>query len=111
MKYLGSLLALTVLNVTLMSQSARASSHEDSIRVRMMDRLTEVVELKIQGVLVEGVDGYLHLAPSKQMSGSVKRLMTMENIDRKEVYRTIGLKATPMMDAAEVGKMRFQMRK
>jgi len=110
-KYLNALYTMTITTVVFISQSVIASPHENFIRERMKDRLTEVVELKIEGIFIEGDDGYLHVVPNKKVSGSVERLMTMENIDRKEVYRTIGLKATPIMIAGEVGKMRAELRK
>jgi len=89
--------------------NVHAVGPENAIRERIKDRLPEVVELKIEGVLVEGADGYLKVAPNQPASGSILRLMQMENVDRKEIYRIIGLKSTPLLSADEVGKRRAQI--
>ena len=75
----------------------------------LKQRRSHIDALLLKQKAVECTDRYLHLASNKQMSGPIKRLMTLENLKSKKVYRSIGLEVTPIMDAAEVGKARGQL--
>lgn len=57
-----------------------------AIKQRMVERKPAIDALKNQGVIGEGMDGYLHI---RQQAGNAAALVREENSDRRTVNRTI----------------------
>jgi|TARA_E500000331_G_C17220532_1_gene697884 uncharacterized protein YdbL (DUF1318 family) len=73
-----------------LGNSVFADSNSSDYGTRMKERLPAVIKAKEKGLVGEGTDGLLHIR--KDATADIKKMVTGENNDRKQLFQTMASK-------------------